>query len=68
MVYAGHRAIMFYLVQRTDVSAVTLAADIDPAYKAAFDAASARGVTVLAQACKIDPSGIALGDPIPFRP
>ena len=67
MVAQGHRAVMFYLVQRTDCQAVTLAGDIDPTYKAAFAAASAAGVTVLAQACKIDPKGITLGDPIPFR-
>ena len=35
MVDEGHRAIMFYLVQRTDCNVVTLASDIDPAYKAA---------------------------------
>lgn len=68
MAKTGHRAIMFYLVQRTDCTAVTLAGDIDPAYKAAFDQAAAAGVTVLAQGCKIDPTGIILGDPIPFRP
>jgi sugar fermentation stimulation protein A len=68
MAQQGHRAVMFYLVQRTDCAAVTLAGDIDPAYKTAFDQAAAAGVTVLAQACKIDPKGITLGDPIPFRP
>lgn len=64
----GHHAIMFYLVQRTDCDAVTLAGDIDPAYRAAFDQAAEAGVTVLAQACRIDPKRIILGDPIPFRP
>ncbi|WP_400085435.1 DNA/RNA nuclease SfsA [Yoonia sp. R78084] len=68
MVKQGHRAVMFYLVQRTDCAAVTLAGDIDPAYKAAFDHAADAGVIVLAHACRIDPTGITLGDPIPFRP
>lgn len=68
MVAQGHRAIMFYLVQRTDCDAVTLARDIDPIYKAAFDKATAAGVTVLAQSCQIDPKAITLGDPIPFQP
>jgi len=67
MVALGHRAVMFYLVQRTDCTAVTLASDIDPAYRCAFDLAAKAGVTVLAQACKIDPTAITLGDPIPFR-
>ncbi len=68
MVKQGHRAVMFYLVQRTDCTAVTLAGDIDPAYKAAFDHAADAGVIVLAHACRIDPTGITLGDPILFRP
>lgn len=68
MVAQGHRAIMFYLVQRTDCEAVTLAGDIDPTYKAAFDSAAAAGVTVLAQSCKISPAAITLGPSIAFRP
>ncbi|PJI86268.1 sugar fermentation stimulation protein A [Yoonia maricola] len=68
MVNAGHRAIMFYLVQRTDCTTMTLAADIDPTYKAAFDNAAVAGVTVLAQSCMISPEAITLGDPILFQP
>ncbi len=68
MAVQGHRAIMFYLVQRTDCDAMTLAGDIDPAYRAAFDLATAAGVKVCAQRCKISPKGIWLGDPIPFKP
>ncbi len=68
MVGLGHRAVMFYLVQRTDCTRVTLAADIDPAYQAAFQRASAVGVTVLAQACQITPEAIRLGAPLPFTP
>lgn len=67
MVAEGHRAVMFYLVQRTDCSAVTLAGDIDPAYAAAFDRARAAGVEVLALACQISPQAITLGEPLPFR-
>ena len=68
MVAQGHRAVMFYLVQRTDCLSVTLASDIDPAYRAAFNRALEAGVQVLAQACQISPQAITLGDPIPFRP
>lgn len=67
MAAAGHQAFIYYLVQRTDCSAVTLAADIDPAYKAAFERATAAGVKVLAQSCKITPKAIKLSDPIPFE-
>ena len=68
MATQGHRAIMFYLVQRTDCDAMTLAADIDPVYRAAFDQAATAGVEVSAHSCKISPKGIWLGDPIPFKP
>lgn len=67
MVAQGHRAVMFYLVQRTDCTAVTLASDIDPAYRAAFDLAMDAGVHVLAYGCTISPKGISLADPLPFR-
>lgn len=67
MAQAGHRAVMLYLVQRTDCSAVTLAADLDPAYAAAFRDATARGVEVLAFDCAISPEGVSLGAPLPFR-
>lgn len=61
----GHRAVMLYLVQRTDCTRVTLAADIDPAYAAAFDAANS--VEVIALGCKIDPLGVTVADPLAFQ-
>ncbi len=60
----GHRAVMLYLVQRTDCTAMTLAADLDPAYAAAFKAAT--GVEVIVLTCAISPQGIVIADPIPF--
>ncbi|SFL18151.1 DNA/RNA nuclease SfsA [Shimia haliotis] len=66
MVAEGHRAIMLYLVQRTDAERVTLADDIDPTYAAAFDAAIAAGVEVMAIGCNITPEAITVGDPLPF--
>jgi len=65
MVAAGHRAVMLYLVQRTDCTSMTLAADIDPKYAAAFDAA--KGVEVMALGCIIDTSGVTVGGPLPFH-
>ena len=67
MVRAGHRAVMLYLVQRTDCHEVTLAADLDPAYAAAFAAAISEGVEVLAFDCRISPEAITLGQTLPFR-
>lgn len=66
MVDAGARAVMFYLVQRTDCDRVTIAADIDPAYADGLRKAVASGVEVLAYDCAITPDGVALGRPVPF--
>ncbi|MCZ4350932.1 DNA/RNA nuclease SfsA [Roseovarius aestuarii] len=61
----GQRAVLFYLVQRTDCMATTVAVDIDPAYAAALNAARAAGVEVLAYRAEITPSKITLGCEIP---
>lgn len=67
MVTKGHRAMMLYLVQRTDAQTVTLAPDIDPTYAAAFDAARAAGVEVMALGCDITPDAITVGAALPFN-
>lgn len=61
MAQTGHRAVMLYLIQRTDARAFRLAEDIDPAYAAAFGAARAAGVEALAFDTAISPEGITLG-------
>ncbi|MGR3494147.1 DNA/RNA nuclease SfsA [Citreimonas sp.] len=66
MVGQGHRAVMLYLVQRDDAERMALAADLDPAYAAAFDAARAAGVEALALGCAPGPEGIALSSPLPL--
>lgn len=68
MVAAGHRAVMLYLVQRTDCTSFSLAADLDPAYAAAFKAARAAGVEALCYTTTITPEAITLSEPLPFRP
>lgn len=68
MARAGHRAAMLFLVQRTDCTAVTLAADIDPAYAAAFAAARAAGVEVLCLGCAIAPEAVEVAGPLEFIP
>jgi sugar fermentation stimulation protein A len=67
MVEQGHRAVMFYLVQRTDCSAMTLASDLDPTYAAAFTQAEAAGVTAIAQKCAITSHAITLASSIPVK-
>ena len=61
MVDQGHRAVMLYLVQRTDCDRFALAADTDPTYAAAFDAAFAKGVERLIYDTNISPDGVTLG-------
>ncbi len=58
MAAQGHRAIMLYLIQRTDCDRFALAADIDPAYAAAFDSAQAQGVERLVYRTRITPEGV----------
>ena len=67
MVAQGHRAVLFFLVQRTDAEAVGVAGDIDPAYAAGLRAAIAAGVEVMAYDCVISPEEIDLGKPLPLR-
>ncbi|WP_299826486.1 DNA/RNA nuclease SfsA [uncultured Roseobacter sp.] len=62
MAAAGHRAIMLYLVQRTDCHDFTLAADIDPAYAAAYQRARQAGVETLCYGTNISPAGVDLAD------
>jgi len=65
MAQAGHRAMILYVVQRSDAAAVALADDIDPTYAAAMDRARAAGVDVLALGCDLSPKGVALRGPLP---
>ena len=64
---AGQRAVMLYVVQRTDCLSFRLAADLDPAYAAAFAAARAAGVEVLAHATRIDREGVRLAEALPVE-
>lgn len=64
MVAEGHRAVMLYLVQRTDCARFALARDLDPGYGAAFDAARDAGVEVLCYGTEITTGGVDLGVPV----
>ena len=61
MVRQGHRAMMFYLVQRTDCDRFDLARDIDPTYAEAFRDARAQGVELLIYDTQISPNSVAIG-------
>lgn len=66
MVTGGARAVMVYLVQREDCDEFRLAADIDPAYAAAFDDARAAGVEAVCYACRLSTEEIRVDRPLPI--
>ena len=66
MVAEGHRAVMLYLVQRTDCGRFSLARDLDPAYGAAFDRARAAGVEAMVFGTEITIESVSLGPAMPF--
>ncbi|WOF74462.1 DNA/RNA nuclease SfsA [Parvibaculaceae bacterium PLY_AMNH_Bact1] len=60
MAKQGHRAVVFFLVQRSDCSRMQPAADIDPKYAESLNAALAAGVEVLCYSCRLTPAEITL--------
>ena len=60
MTRQGHRAAMFYLIQRSDCARFRLADDFDPSYLQAYQAARAEGVEAMAYVCSFSaPDGDA---------
>jgi sugar fermentation stimulation protein A len=64
MVRQGHRAVMVFLIQRSEARGLALARDIDPTYGAAFDAARAAGVEAIALRCRVSTGEIAVDGPV----
>lgn len=64
MVKEGHRAVMFYLVQREDADAFTVADDIDPTYAKGLEEAIKAGVEVVCYACRLTPKSIDVTHPV----
>lgn len=64
MAAQGYRAVMFYLVQRSDCSRFSLAEDIDPAYAAAYRAAKLAGVETLCYEAALSTESVTLGGPV----
>ena len=62
---SGMRAVMFYVIQRSDVSVFGPAYDIDPKYAEALKKAVANGVEVFAYQAKVTPEGIDLVKQLP---
>jgi len=66
MVQAGHRAVMLYLVQRTDCEKVSVAQDIDPLYAQRLSHARAMGVEILCYQAELSPTCQKVGKNIEF--
>ncbi len=66
MARAGHRAVVFFLIQRTDCTRMRPATDIDPIYTQRLKAATKAGVEVICYSCKVTPEQIDIDQPISF--
>ena len=66
MVDLGHRSVMIYLAQRSDLKAFEVASDIDPDYADALIKAKANGVEAYCYVCTITPAGINVDHSIPI--
>lgn len=63
----GHRAVIFYLIQRSDAKRFEPAAHIDPAYADGLKTAIAAGVEALAYDVTIDMEQIRMNQRLPIR-
>ena len=63
----GARAVMLFVIQRTDCDRFDTAGDIDPAYAAGLIEAAGRGVEILCYGCDISCDAIRIARPIPWR-
>ncbi|WP_453602286.1 DNA/RNA nuclease SfsA, partial [Streptomyces sp. NPDC055722] len=66
MVESGQRGVMLYVIQRADCDRLKICGDLDPAYAAAFERATRRGVEAYAVKCHITPNGIAAVSTMPI--
>lgn len=62
----GDRAVLLFVVQRTDCDRFA-AADCDPKFAQALAEVARRGVEVLVYACEISPAGVTLAGRLPWR-
>ena len=71
MVSQGHRAVMFYVIQRDDAVEFSIAGDKDPVYFDTFIKAQAAGVEIIAYDCTLSTTDIKIANRlrlIPYAP
>jgi sugar fermentation stimulation protein A len=64
----GMRAVMLYVIQRSDVSKFAPATDIDPVYASALKNVFEKGVEVIPVQAKVSPQGVEVVKEFPFYP
>ncbi len=64
MVAAGDRAVVLFVVQRTDCDAFSACRDLDPKFADSLEQAADAGVEVLVYSCAMGRDAISLGRPI----
>lgn len=67
VVNAGHRGVMFYCIQRTDIIGFRPADEIDAEYAHLLREAVAQGVEILTYKAEVSPRSIALCAPVPIQ-
>jgi len=63
----GMRAVMLYIIQRSDVEIFAPAREIDPVYSKTLNMAIEAGVEVIPVNAKVTPETIELGEILPFK-
>jgi len=66
MVASGERAVVLFVIQRTDCDAFAACADLDPAFAKGLHEVMAAGVEVLCYACDVQPTGVRITHRIPL--
>lgn len=61
----GHRACIFFLIQRSDCDSFRPASHIDPLYSKTLQEAAARGVMILAYQARVSPASIEITRRLP---
>ncbi len=65
---AGMRAVMLYVIQRSDVSKFAPAKHIDPDYAAALKTVFEKGVEIIPVQAKVSPQGVEIVKELPYYP
>jgi len=63
----GMRAVMLYIIQRTDVNIFAPAKEIDPEYAKALKIAYEKGVEIIPLQVKVSPEKIEISKELPFE-